>query len=124
MHVPVHVPYRDSKLTQLLWDSLKGTGRALMLACLAPLKQQTDETLNTLNFASMAIRIKSNPVVFVNPQVRKLLIVFTCLTHCRQPFLRAAYQRAQQPTKRATVPYYIHIDSSLSLNIHLIRPTH
>jgi hypothetical protein len=30
------VPYRDSKLTQLLIDSLRGTGRALMLACLSP----------------------------------------------------------------------------------------
>jgi hypothetical protein len=34
----VFVPFRDSKLTQLLYSSLKGTGRALMLGCCAPVK--------------------------------------------------------------------------------------
>ncbi len=66
---PVHVPYRDSKLTQLLWDGLRGTGRVLMLACLGPLAGQAEESLNTLHFASMALRIKAQPVVFVDPQV-------------------------------------------------------
>lgn len=67
---PVFVPYRDSKLTQLLWDGLRGSGRALMLACLAPMKTHSDETLNTLHFASMALRIKAEPVVLLDPQVR------------------------------------------------------
>jgi hypothetical protein len=66
---PVHVPYRDSKLTQLLWDGLKGSGRALMLACLAPMRAHAEETLNTLHFASMALRIKARPVILLDPQV-------------------------------------------------------
>lgn len=64
-----HVPYRDSRLTQLLWDGLKGGGRALMLACLSPLKVHAEETLNTLHFASMALRIKSQPIIMMDPQV-------------------------------------------------------
>lgn len=48
---PVHVPYRDSKLTQLLWDGLRGSGRALMLACLGPMRNHAEESLNTLHFA-------------------------------------------------------------------------
>ena len=64
------IPFRDSKLTQLLWDGLRGTGRALMLACLGPTMDYAEESLNTLHFASMALRIKSAPVVLIDPQVR------------------------------------------------------
>ena len=64
------VPYRDSKLTQLLWDGLRGTGRCLMLACLGPMRGAVEESLNTLHFASMALRIKAEPVVLLDPQVR------------------------------------------------------
>ena len=63
------MPYRDSKLTQLLWDGLRGMGRTLMLACLGPMKATAEESLNTLHFASMALRIKSEPVVLLDPQV-------------------------------------------------------
>merc|ERR1719443_1045761 len=47
-----HIPYRDSKLTRLLQDSLGGDGRTLMLACCSPSSHHLEETLNTLNFAS------------------------------------------------------------------------
>lgn len=64
-----HVPYRDSKLTQLLWDGLRGGGRAAMLACLSPLRASAEESLNTLRFAAMALRISSHPVIITDPQV-------------------------------------------------------
>eukprot|EP00798_Chlamydomonas_sp_ICE-L_P011646 gene11646-34355_t len=64
---PSFVPYRDSKLTQLLWDGLRGNGRSLMLACLGPTSTYADESLNTLHFASMALRIKSEPVMLLDP---------------------------------------------------------
>ncbi len=67
-----HVPYRDSKLTQLLWDGLRGSGRALMLACLGPTITYAEESLNTLHFASMAQRIKASPVILLDPQVNLL----------------------------------------------------
>ncbi len=43
-----HVPYRDSKLTRLLQDSLGGNSRTLMLACVSPGDADLEETLNTL----------------------------------------------------------------------------
>ena len=57
-----HIPYRDSKLTHLLMDSLGGTGRTLMLACCSPSSHHLDETTNTLSFASRAKNIANRPV--------------------------------------------------------------
>jgi kinesin family member 18/19 len=46
-----HVPYRDSKLTRLLKDSLGGNTLTIMLACVSPFYMAYDETLNTLKYA-------------------------------------------------------------------------
>ncbi|XP_053609398.1 kinesin-like protein KIF12 isoform X1 [Plodia interpunctella] len=58
-----HIPYRDSKLTKLLADSLAGNGVTLMIACIAPSKSNLSETINTLRYASRAKKIKSKPIV-------------------------------------------------------------
>ena len=60
-----HVPYRDSKLTRLLQDSLGGNSRTLMIACASPCDVDFVETLNTLNYANRAKNIK-NKVQFCN----------------------------------------------------------
>jgi hypothetical protein len=59
----VHVPYRDSKLTRLLQDSLGGNSRTLMIACVSPATINFEETLNTLKYASRAKNIKNTPIV-------------------------------------------------------------
>ena len=51
------VPYRDSKLTRILKDSLGGNIKTLMLACVSPSQLYYDETLNTLNYATRAKKI-------------------------------------------------------------------
>ena len=51
------VPYRDSKLTRLLKDSLGGNILTVMLACISPCPASYDETLNTLNYAFKAKKI-------------------------------------------------------------------
>jgi len=43
-----HVPYRDSKLTRMLQDSLGGNSRTLMIACISPADINFEETLNAL----------------------------------------------------------------------------
>ncbi|ETW01681.1 hypothetical protein, variant 4 [Aphanomyces invadans] len=58
-----HVPYRDSKLTRLLQDSLGGNSKTLMIACVSPVAANFDETLNTLKYANRAKNIKNRPVV-------------------------------------------------------------
>ncbi|ORZ40772.1 P-loop containing nucleoside triphosphate hydrolase protein, partial [Catenaria anguillulae PL171] len=68
-----HIPYRDSKLTKLLMDSLGGNGLALMIACISPATQVLTETIQTLRYASRAKRIRNRPSVQLDP--REELIV-------------------------------------------------
>lgn len=44
----IHIPYRDSKLTRLLQDSIGGTTKTIMIACISPSEDNYDETLCTL----------------------------------------------------------------------------
>ncbi|XP_058796062.1 osmotic avoidance abnormal protein 3-like [Phymastichus coffea] len=63
-----HVPYRDSKLTRLLRDSLGGNARTLMIACVSPSDADAEETLSTLRYAARARCIKNKPVVNEDPK--------------------------------------------------------
>ncbi|KAI8384706.1 P-loop containing nucleoside triphosphate hydrolase protein, partial [Radiomyces spectabilis] len=54
-----HIPYRDSKLTRLLQDSLGGSATTLMIACASPVENNLAETLNTLQYANRARNIKN-----------------------------------------------------------------
>ena len=62
----VHIPYRDSKLTKLLMDSLGGNSLALMIACCSPSSQHVEETLSTLSYATRAKNIRNKPMVAVS----------------------------------------------------------
>ena len=58
----VHIPYRDSKLTRILKDSLGGNCRTVMIAAVSPCSLSYDDTYNTLKYADRAKSIKSNLV--------------------------------------------------------------
>lgn len=58
-----HIPYRDSKLTRLLQDSLGGTASTAMIAAIGPAAVNYNETLSTLLFATRCMAIKAAPVV-------------------------------------------------------------
>ncbi|XP_054974007.1 kinesin-like protein KIF21A isoform X1 [Sorex araneus] len=58
-----HVPYRDSKLTRLLQDSLGGNSQTVMIACVSPSDRDFMETLNTLKYANRARNIKNKVVI-------------------------------------------------------------
>ena len=64
----MHVPYRDSKLTRILQDSLGGNAKTYMIACISPAEINFEETLNTLKYASRARHIKNKPVINRDPQ--------------------------------------------------------
>ncbi|KAJ2048982.1 Kinesin-like protein kif21b, partial [Coemansia sp. S2] len=59
----MHVPYRDSKLTRLLQDSLGGNSQTLMLACISPSDRNSPESLNTIRYANRARNIRNKVAV-------------------------------------------------------------
>lgn len=63
-----HIPYRDSKLTRLLQDSLGGNAKTLMVATMSPASYNYDETLSTLRYANRAKNIKNKPKVNEDPK--------------------------------------------------------
>lgn len=58
-----HVPYRDSKLTRLLRDSLGGRTKTCLIATISPSISCLEETLNTLEYAHRSKNIKNKPEV-------------------------------------------------------------
>lgn len=66
------IPYRNSKLTRILQDSLGGNSRTTMIACVSPAESNYEETLSTIKYASRARNIKNKPVV--NRDANSMLI--------------------------------------------------
>ncbi|XP_046425821.1 kinesin-like protein KIF12 isoform X2 [Neodiprion fabricii] len=68
-----HIPYRDSKLTKLLADSLAGNGVSLMIACISPARSNASETINTLRYAARAKKIRTKPIIVMDPREALIL---------------------------------------------------
>lgn len=58
-----HVPYRESKLTRLLQDSLGGRTKTCIIATVSPAKVNIDETVSTLDYANKAKSIHNKPQI-------------------------------------------------------------
>jgi len=68
-----HIPYRDSKLTRLLQESLGGKAKTCIIATLSPSQSAVEETLSTLDYAYRAKSIKNQPTV--NQKLTKKVIM-------------------------------------------------
>ncbi|XP_069899339.1 kinesin-like protein KIF7 isoform X1 [Dipodomys merriami] len=66
-----HVPYRDSKITRILKDSLGGNAKTVMIACVSPSSSDLEETLHTLNYASRAQNIRNRACVNWKPEAER-----------------------------------------------------
>lgn len=67
-----HIPYRDSKLTRILQDSLGGNTKTVMCANAGPADYNYDESLSTLRYANRAKNIQNRPVINDDPKDAKL----------------------------------------------------
>ncbi len=63
-----HIPYRDSKLTRLLQDSLGGNAKTVMIANCGPANHNFDETISTLRYANRTKNIKNAPKINEDPK--------------------------------------------------------
>eukprot|EP00656_Telonema_subtile_P020540 TRINITY_DN2164_c0_g1_i1.p1 TRINITY_DN2164_c0_g1~~TRINITY_DN2164_c0_g1_i1.p1 ORF type:complete len:807 (-),score=268.75 TRINITY_DN2164_c0_g1_i1:182-2602(-) len=63
-----HIPYRDSKLTRMLQDSLGGNTKTVMVATIGPADYNYDETISTLRYANRAKNIKNKPKINEDPK--------------------------------------------------------
>ncbi|KAG6029362.1 hypothetical protein E4U41_000376 [Claviceps citrina] len=68
-----HIPYRESKLTRLLQDSLGGRTKTCIIATISPAKANLEETISTLDYAFRAKNIKNKPQV--NPMLNKRMLL-------------------------------------------------
>ncbi|GHP08911.1 hypothetical protein PPROV_000764800 [Pycnococcus provasolii] len=65
-----HLPYRDSRLTSLLKQSLGGNAFACMVACLSPGVTYAEENASTLEYAARAMLVTNAPVINEDPKAR------------------------------------------------------
>jgi kinesin family protein 11 len=72
-----HIPYRESKLTRLLQDSLGGRTKTCIIATLSPAKSNLEETISTLDYAFRAKNIRNKPQVNQLVSKKTLLKEFT-----------------------------------------------
>lgn len=68
----VYVPYRDSKLTSILKQSIGGNSYCLMIACINPNDSFFEENLSTLTYATKASFITNRPVVNDDPRIKAM----------------------------------------------------
>lgn len=91
-----YIPYRDSKLTMLLMDSLGGKSKALMISCVSPSEVYYEETLNTLNYATRTMNVKNKPTIQMDDRSQAIynLTKENELLKMENKFLREQLQRA------------------------------
>ncbi|DAZ94548.1 TPA: hypothetical protein N0F65_002200, partial [Lagenidium giganteum] len=88
-----HVPYRDSKLTRLLQESLGGRAKTTIIATLAPCADSIDETMSTLDYAYRARSIKNKPEVNQKMTKHALLKEYGSEIESLRTALQAARQK-------------------------------
>ena len=88
-----HIPYRESKLTRLLQDSLGGRTKTCIIATVSPAKSNLEETISTLDYAFRAKNIRNKPQINSMISKKTLLREFTAEIEKLKSELIATRQR-------------------------------
>ncbi|XP_034670493.1 osmotic avoidance abnormal protein 3 isoform X2 [Drosophila subobscura] len=108
-----HVPYRDSKLTRLLQDSLGGNTKTLMISCISPADSNYDETLSTLRYASRAKHISNKPKINEDPKDAQLRQYQNEILHLKKMLEESEQKVFLRKDEDNTVKQLSHIYSDL-----------
>ncbi|XP_013396997.1 kinesin-like protein KIF17 [Lingula anatina] len=120
-----HIPYRDSKLTRLLQDSLGGNTKTLMVACLSPADNNYDETLSTLRYANRAKNIKNKPKINEDPkdallrEYQEEITRLKAMLAGQMPIPDGGFQAA--PAQPQVIEKVVHVDHSKEIEVEKRR---
>ncbi|XP_077485229.1 chromosome-associated kinesin KIF4A-like [Amblyomma americanum] len=92
-----HVPYRNSKLTRLLQDSLGGSSHTVMIACISPASGNREDTLDTLRYADRARKIKNKPTANIDPTQAEIANLRQKLQEAEAALMRCTTHEVQNP---------------------------
>jgi hypothetical protein len=132
------IPYRDSKLTRLLQDSLGGNTKTMMVAAISPADYNFDETMSTLRYANRAKNIKNKPKINEDPKdtmirefkaeierLKKLLAdqagAASIIAHLQAP-LHAAQAHSQPPVSHHHAPQAENTSPRAQSDSHAHKP--
>ncbi|RQM31387.1 hypothetical protein B5M09_007014, partial [Aphanomyces astaci] len=105
-----HIPYRDSKLTRLLQDSLGGNTRTIVIATISPSAAAVEETLSTLQFAERAKQIA------LNVQVNEVVDDAILLARAQREIQKLKLQlNTEQPNVSAMAQRILSLEAQLEL---------
>ncbi|CAH1099428.1 unnamed protein product [Psylliodes chrysocephalus] len=94
-----HIPYRNSKLTRLLQDSLGGNSLTAMIALVSPRFQDCEESLYTLMYADRVKHIQNH--VSINVETKSIIETFEAKIQSLKEELRLLELKEQKEQKRA-----------------------
>ncbi|KAA8538181.1 hypothetical protein F0562_027789 [Nyssa sinensis] len=90
-----HIPYRDSKLTRLLQDSLGGNCKTTMIACVSPADTNAEETLNTLKYANRARNIQNKAIINRDPVAAQMQRMRSQIEQLQAELASSAFEELQ-----------------------------
>lgn len=118
----VHIPYRDSKLTRLLQNSLSGSNKTVIILTISPLKQHMSETISTLKFGERARLIKITPKIHqqivekdenlrgvIKDLKNQILVLQQTITKMKEEAAAQALINANNSTFNSLVNEYAHL---------------
>ncbi|CAK5075611.1 unnamed protein product [Meloidogyne enterolobii] len=94
-----HIPYRDSKLTRLLQDSLGGNTKTVMIACISPSDNNFDESLSTLRYANRAKNIRIQKMLYLENIRQKLKGLKDLFNNLEKPVVHASDEFERERNK-------------------------
>ncbi|KAL4655440.1 kinesin-like protein KIF3B isoform X1 [Arapaima gigas] len=95
-----HIPYRDSKLTRLLQDSLGGNARTVMVANIGPASYNVEETLTTLRYSNRAKNIKNKPRINEDPKDALLRKFQEEIAHLKEQLQKRSGKRKKRRRRK------------------------
>ncbi|XP_042858518.1 kinesin-related protein 13-like [Penaeus japonicus] len=116
-----HIPYRDSKLTRLLKDSIGGNCRSVMIAAISPASTTFEDTFNTLRYANRAKTIKTTlkkNIMNVDQHVSQYVQIVEDLRKeicCLKEKLQSYEEKEKEWTSMKEISESRHQDSDLLL---------